>query len=743
MKPIAYEGKEPYIFISYAHKDSDRVFQVLDELDKKGYRIWYDDGIAPGSEWPEDIARHLDAAHMVIAFVTANSMASINCRREINFALSKEKHFLSILLERTEMPLGMEMQLSAQQSILRYNYSTWEGFIDKILKCPDIVPCQRPQPAPVTPVQMAYQAPVQSMPTQSAPQQPIYQGSAQPAQQAPVQMPAQQVYQAPPQGPVQPVPQAPVQPVPQTLAQPVPQPAVTAPQNIKPASVKKVKTPKAKPAPGTASSNKIKVILFSAIGVVCVACIVLAIVLFSGQHYKTSWGSKISRNDQYLVFSGYKIEQEDLKYISKMKKITSLTLINCDFSSCDFSSAPLPKTINKLDLENATGIKDYSFLNTLACKELNINGASSFAALGSLDLSNIERLFLNNTSVESLEPLKDAAALTELHVSGTKISDLSVVSSFSKLIKIDASNTNITSLVPLAGLTELTDINVSYCSLSELPDELLCLKLTSFIATSCGLKDLDLLKNCTKLSTLVVSKNPDLTSIETVIDQNKETLQIINIALTGLDSSQLEILRNCLKLKTLVISGLSLKNLDFCRSLAGLQQLRADGCGLTDISGLKNCTALKFIILGFNELTDISALSGITAENTTKIDLSFNQISDVSSLPSGKYRFLLLHGNDPSVTDTIRQDCSFSMLTCDYQEGITSGPLSQYKENFYAIYVTDTPTNQILALEESIGKSTINLFSMDELMETLLSDSLIYSIEFDYEYPYSLYKAMQ
>ena len=79
MKPIAYEGNEPYIFISYAHKDSERVFQVLDELDKKGYRIWYDDGIAPGSEWPEDIARHLDAAKMVIAFVTPHSMASQNC----------------------------------------------------------------------------------------------------------------------------------------------------------------------------------------------------------------------------------------------------------------------------------------------------------------------------------------------------------------------------------------------------------------------------------------------------------------------------------------------------------------------------------------------------------------------------------------------------------------------------------------------------------------------------------------
>ena len=94
MKPIVYEGKEPYIFVSYAHRDSTAVFEVLTELQKRGYRLWYDDGIAPGSEWPEDIAQHLDAAAMVISFVTPNSMKSQNCRREINFSLTREKSFL-------------------------------------------------------------------------------------------------------------------------------------------------------------------------------------------------------------------------------------------------------------------------------------------------------------------------------------------------------------------------------------------------------------------------------------------------------------------------------------------------------------------------------------------------------------------------------------------------------------------------------------------------------------------------
>jgi hypothetical protein len=46
----AYEGKEPYIFVSYAHKDSPAVFHIVEQLSARGYRIWYDEGIEPGSE---------------------------------------------------------------------------------------------------------------------------------------------------------------------------------------------------------------------------------------------------------------------------------------------------------------------------------------------------------------------------------------------------------------------------------------------------------------------------------------------------------------------------------------------------------------------------------------------------------------------------------------------------------------------------------------------------------------------
>ena len=150
---MPYEGQDPFIFISYAHKNSDRVIPILEKLHEAGYRVWYDDGIAPGSEWPEYIAEHLNGCRTVISFVSPESIDSPNCRREVTYALSKRKPFLGILLEETKMSPGMELQLSAQQCILRHNYRTEEEFLNKILTAEMLKPCRRPEETDAVPAE--------------------------------------------------------------------------------------------------------------------------------------------------------------------------------------------------------------------------------------------------------------------------------------------------------------------------------------------------------------------------------------------------------------------------------------------------------------------------------------------------------------------------------------------------------------------------------------------------------------
>ncbi len=133
-----YEGQDKYIFVSYCHKDRAQVFPVIEQLVKDGYRVWYDEGIDPGSEWPEIIAKHLNGSAICIAFITANSLNSHNCRREINFALLKKKYFISVILEPMQMSLGMEMQLSSSQSIFKYTLSSEKEFFAKLYEAKEL-----------------------------------------------------------------------------------------------------------------------------------------------------------------------------------------------------------------------------------------------------------------------------------------------------------------------------------------------------------------------------------------------------------------------------------------------------------------------------------------------------------------------------------------------------------------------------------------------------------------------------
>lgn len=135
-----YEGEEKYIFVSYCHKDRPFVFPIIERMNRDGYRVWYDEGIDPGSEWPEIIARHLNGCSVCVAFISENSLNSHNCRREINFALLKKKNFISVMLEKAQMSLGMEMQLSATQSIFKYTLSDDE-FFAKLYQAPFLENC--------------------------------------------------------------------------------------------------------------------------------------------------------------------------------------------------------------------------------------------------------------------------------------------------------------------------------------------------------------------------------------------------------------------------------------------------------------------------------------------------------------------------------------------------------------------------------------------------------------------------
>jgi hypothetical protein len=127
----AYTGDQPCIFVSYAHKDGAVVFPEITRLHEQGYRIWYDEGIDPGNEWPEEVANALADAACFVVFISPNAVESRNVRNEISFALNNKKPFLAIHVEPTQLPPGLELRMGDIQAVLKFRM-TEEGYARKL-----------------------------------------------------------------------------------------------------------------------------------------------------------------------------------------------------------------------------------------------------------------------------------------------------------------------------------------------------------------------------------------------------------------------------------------------------------------------------------------------------------------------------------------------------------------------------------------------------------------------------------
>ncbi|MBN2811229.1 MAG: TIR domain-containing protein, partial [Spirochaetales bacterium] len=120
----AYRGDEPYLFVSYAHRDSERVYPVLSMLRERGWRIWYDEGIDPGNEWTAFIEGALVGCAQMLCFISPNSVESLNCRQEINLAVDDGKSVLAVHLEETELRYGLRLRMSAFQAVMAHRIAS-------------------------------------------------------------------------------------------------------------------------------------------------------------------------------------------------------------------------------------------------------------------------------------------------------------------------------------------------------------------------------------------------------------------------------------------------------------------------------------------------------------------------------------------------------------------------------------------------------------------------------------------
>ncbi len=120
----AYTGKEPYLFVSYSHRDTDKVYPILDALYDCKYRLWYDESCETGNDFRDELRQRIEQCEAVLLFVSESSMNSPFCGMEVIVARENNKRLYPIYLDSTEVPPAFQILLA----------NTHHGTIDNIDK---------------------------------------------------------------------------------------------------------------------------------------------------------------------------------------------------------------------------------------------------------------------------------------------------------------------------------------------------------------------------------------------------------------------------------------------------------------------------------------------------------------------------------------------------------------------------------------------------------------------------------
>ena len=70
----AYNGDEPYLFVSYSHRDTNKVYPILDELSDNKYRIWYDEACENGNDFRDELRQRIKNSEAVLRIINPHGI---------------------------------------------------------------------------------------------------------------------------------------------------------------------------------------------------------------------------------------------------------------------------------------------------------------------------------------------------------------------------------------------------------------------------------------------------------------------------------------------------------------------------------------------------------------------------------------------------------------------------------------------------------------------------------------------
>ena len=129
-----YEGAEPYIFISYSHADSGCVLGIVAAMQKRGYRVWWDENITAGEQWTAALANEIADCEIFMPFISQTFADSEYCMQEVRHAKGEKRNIVPVKLdlERTQYPKELKFLLENAQGFSMSSFSTVEAFAARL-----------------------------------------------------------------------------------------------------------------------------------------------------------------------------------------------------------------------------------------------------------------------------------------------------------------------------------------------------------------------------------------------------------------------------------------------------------------------------------------------------------------------------------------------------------------------------------------------------------------------------------
>lgn len=298
---------------------------------------------------------------------------------------------------------------------------------------------------------------------------------------------------------------------------------------------------------------------------------------------------------------------ENLKPLKNLTKLTHLAISGCEKVS-DFSVIQNLKNLENLNVSENIQLKNINFVKDLTnINRLEFNGTSVSDVKPLEKLNKMTWLDFHSTKVSDISALNNMKELQFLSFSETGVSDIDVVKNFKKLDELYMEDTKVTDLTPISDITNLVN-----------------LKANSYVA---HIKSLKPLEKLTRLSMVTVYGNGFTSDLSELKNHNELTLlQLNNINVTNIDA-----LKTATDLRDLEIHG-ALTDISALKDHNKLEFLSIASPNLYDISALSTATALESFSLYGSKVSNVQPLSGLTKLNY--LSISCNPITDISSLKS-------------------------------------------------------------------------------------------------------------